>query len=64
MTPEQVQNIREKWISPTQDPSSTTNFVREAAAADVERLGREIDRLRQCCDEIMRQYVRLAAGAK
>ena len=57
MTPEQVYNIRLKWVSAAQHPSSTGLTV-VAAAADIERLGREIDRLRQCCDEITRQYGR------
>jgi hypothetical protein len=61
MTPEQVQQIQTKWASAAKLPSSSlAGLMLADADADVERLSREIDRLRQCCDEITRQYARLA----
>ncbi|HZQ21893.1 MAG TPA: hypothetical protein VFA89_03760 [Terriglobales bacterium] len=64
MTPEQLQSIRQKWSAvrrPSSNPKSQPTLA--DAAADIERLLREVERLRHCCDEITRQYIRLSASA-
>ncbi|SRR5581483_129949 len=64
MTPEQLQSIRQKWFA-VRRPGSTLKSqpTLADATADIERLLREVERLRHCCDEITRQYIRLSASA-
>jgi hypothetical protein len=62
MTPEQLQAIRDKWAGARRRSSGAeTRSVFGDAAGDIQRLLAEVDRLRHCCDEITRQYVRLSA---
>lgn len=60
MTPEQLHEIREKWTSASGPEGSTCASERIThAISDIARLLEEIERLRNCCDEITRQYARL-----
>lgn len=60
MTTEQIQTIRNRWIS-ANTPHAREWSAHEStqAVADIERLVREVQRLQFACDEIARQYARL-----
>jgi len=65
MTSDQLQAIRKQWLSPGQ-----TDFWRSLppdisrAAADIQKLLAEVERLQASCDEITRQYARLCARCR
>jgi hypothetical protein len=60
LTSEQIQTIRNRWISlNTPSPRDWQAHESAQAVADIERLVREIQRLQFACDEIARQYARL-----
>ncbi len=60
MTPEQIQEIRERWLSPPErERAQCAPEEVSRAAGDIARLLDEVERLRKCCDEITWQYARL-----